>query len=167
MREDVTPAMRALASLAFTRPRFDFDGDHGLIVESIDSRGKLRDCLEDFVDHAVRGFRGTAGYDRSHALLSERLAVAVAGVENAVTEEHEQIAGLGLETEFIVVGFVEEAERQAGRLDQLKFAIMIIDGPGQTRIRNQERALFIVPHGINDRHKLRRNWALGQREVDG
>ena len=60
--------MRVLASLAFARAGFHFDGNHRLIVEGIHTRGVLGNRLEDLVHHAVRRFGGAAGHDRLHTL---------------------------------------------------------------------------------------------------
>src|SRR5205807_117476 len=97
----VTLAIRD--SLAFAWPGFHFDGDHRLIVEGVHALSVLGDRLEDLVHHAVRRLGGAAGDDRSHTLRPKRVTESVARVENAVTVEYEQIAGLSLETEFVVV----------------------------------------------------------------
>src|SRR5208282_966778 len=104
-RVGVTLAIRARASLAFARKRtgLHFDGDHCLVVEGIYAGSMLGHGLEDFVHHAVRRLGGAAGDDRLHSLRPKRLAVPVARVKNTVAVEHEQIARLGLETEFVVI----------------------------------------------------------------
>src|SRR5208282_4029291 len=158
-RVGVTP-IRVRASLTFARTGFYFDGHHGLIVERIHARGVLGDRFEDLVYHAVRRLGGAAGDDYFHTLRPKRLPMPVAGVENAVAVEHEEISGLGPESEFVVLSFVEQAERQAGGLDELNLAVVTIDGPRQARIRYQKGALLIVPHGVDDRNKLRLNPAF-------
>src|SRR5260370_1109818 len=145
-RVGVTPAMRAGASLAFARTRFHFDCDHGLIVECVHAGSVLGHGLENFVDYAIGRLGRAAGDDRCHPLRPKRLTVPVARVENAVTVEHEQIAGLGLETEFVVIGFVEQSQRKPGSLVKLNLAFLTITEPWPARVRHQQRRALASSH---------------------
>ena len=71
----------------------------------------------------------------------EHFAGPVACVQNAVAEEHEHVAGLGLEGEFVVLGIVKQAEGKAGGFNDFDFAIVAIQRPRQAGIRNLQRAL--------------------------
>ncbi len=48
--------------------------------------------------------------DLFQAAAPEHISGAIAGVENAVAEEYEHVPGLGAETQFVVVGVVEQSE---------------------------------------------------------
>src|SRR5579862_177026 len=99
--------MRARASLAFARTGFHFNSDHRLIVERVGSGSMVGDGLENFVNHAIGRLGCTSGDNGFDTFLPEGMAVPVARVENTVTVENKQIAGLGLETDFVVIGFVK------------------------------------------------------------
>src|ERR1700677_2322984 len=150
-------AIRACASLAFARIGFHFDGDHRLIIECVHAGGVIGDRLEYLVDYTICRLSGAAGDDRLHAFLPEGMTVAV---------EHEEIAGLGLETQFVVIGFVEQTKWKPSHVDELNLAVMTIDRAGQARIRYQQGPFFVVPHGVNDRDKLCRDSAFRQRQID-
>ena len=64
----------------------------------------------------------------------EQFSFAVARVENAVAEEHEHIAGLHVELEFVILRLIEQAERQSGRLDHLVLAAMYENGAGKSGV---------------------------------
>ncbi len=63
-----------------------------------------------------------------HSVASEHVAGPVAGVENAVAEEHEHVTGLGFEGELVVLGIVEQSQRQAGGFDD--FDLAVVDSTG-------------------------------------
>ena len=97
---------------------------------------------------------------------SKHIAGAVAGVENAVAEEHEHVAGFGLESELVVLGVVEQAERQAGGFDDFNLAVMTVKRARQPGIGHPHGTVAIVPHGVNQRHELALDAPLSQRKID-
>src|SRR4051794_32913930 len=74
------------------------NGDDGLIVESLDAGGMVRYRREDGVHNLLRRVRGAAD-NLFNAATSEKFSCLVGGVENAVTEKDEQVAGFGAEAE--------------------------------------------------------------------
>ena len=76
-----------------------------------------------------------------HAPASKQLALAVARVQNAVTEEHEHVAGLHAEAEFVILGFVKQAQRQAGGFDHFNLAGVHMNRPRQAGIGHSQRAV--------------------------
>lgn len=86
--------------------------------------------LEERIDYAVRRLFRALGNNFLDSSTPEEFSLAVAGVENAVAEEHEHVSRLHVELELVVVGFVEQAERQSGRFDHFILAAMHKDGAG-------------------------------------
>ena len=69
-------------------------------------------------------------------MAPKHIAGPVAGVQNAVAEKHEHVAGFGLEGEFVVLGVVKQAERQAGGFDDFNLAVMAVERTRQPGIRD-------------------------------
>jgi len=90
--------MDALASLAFARTGFHFDGDHGLIVERYPPPAACSvTALKISLTTQAAYLAAQPATIASTRFRPKRLTVAVARVENAVAVEHEQISRLGLE----------------------------------------------------------------------
>src|SRR5208282_995853 len=137
-------------SLPFAWAAFDFDGHHRLVVEGFNAGGVLGDGAEDVRDHAIRRLLGASGNNFLDAFGAKRLAMTVTGVENTVAEEHEHVAGLGFESELVVVGFVEQAEWKSSGFDGFNFAVVAIERERQARIGHEKRATLVIPYGIDD-----------------
>src|SRR6267154_2841577 len=135
-QEDEALATLSRVSLAFARIGFHFDRYYGLVVECIDAGGVRSYRLENLPHYAFRGFRRAICNDRGNALRAKRMTIAIAGVKDAVAMEHEHVARFRLKTEFIVIRFVKEPQRQSRRLDKFNFAGMTIDRPRQAGIRH-------------------------------
>ena len=88
-------------SLALGGIPFHLDGDHGLIVEGLDACGMFRRRLEDRFHHGLRRIRPTFGDDFFQTGAAKEFACFVRRIENAVTEEHKDVIGFRLESEFV------------------------------------------------------------------
>src|SRR5215471_11682610 len=97
-------------SLAFARAALDLDCYYRLVVECFHARGMFRNGFENVVDHAIGRLGGAPSNNFFYARTSEQFAAPIAGVENTVAEEDEQVPGLGPETEFVVFRFVEQSQ---------------------------------------------------------
>ena len=78
---------------------------------------EVGDGLEDGIDGGL-GRRVMLGFQELlKTVVAEHLAVCVDGVDDAVGEEDDEVAGAGGEGELFVFGVGEEAEREAFGLD--------------------------------------------------
>ena len=103
--------------------------------------------------------------DFVNLLAAEKFAFAIARIENAVAEEDKHVSGLHAKGELVVFGFVEQAERKAGRFNRLILAVVDVNRPRKAGVGDGQRSLLIVPHCINDRNELRLDTALGKRKI--
>src|ERR1700751_898581 len=119
MPGDVRGRSRGGGSRALRSTPFYLDGNHRLIVERVLAFGKFLDCLKQGCDYTLRGLLRASSNHALHALAPEHLPSLVAGIQNAVAEEHEHVSGPGAEAELFVLGVVEQAQRQPRRFVDL------------------------------------------------
>src|SRR6266851_3783460 len=83
------------------------DGHHGLVIEGFDSGGVFGYSLEEGIHDTVRRTARTLGNDLLHSTSAEQLSTPVAGIQDAVAEEHEHISRLHAELELVIVCLVK------------------------------------------------------------
>src|SRR6185437_198631 len=143
-----------IGSLAFARRSFHSNGDDGLVVECFFPGGVLLDGIEQGVYYLLGAHFPAAAGHLFGAFASKQLSRGIAGVQNAVAEEYEKIAGLEAERKFIVSGIVEKAQRQAGCVNHFGLSALAINRTRQAGIRDLQRALAFIPERIDERNKL-------------
>src|SRR6516164_9264067 len=121
--------------------------------------------LEDGPNHGIGRKRCIASNDLLQPCPSEQVPALVAGVNNSIAEKYEHVSRLGIETELFVLGLIKQSQRYARSLDDLCLAVVTIDWPGKTGIGHPQRALIVIPHRVNQSHKLAIDAALAERKV--
>src|SRR5581483_4101022 len=125
-----------------------------------------RNRCEDAVHYGLGRRVHYPGDDLFQASTPKQVSRTVAGVENAVTEEHEQIVGFRLKRELVVLGFVKQSERQTGGFDHLELAVVTIDRTRQARIGHLQGTVGVIPNRVNQRYELCLDAAFTEREVN-
>src|SRR5580704_4399882 len=125
------------------------DRDNRLIVEGLDTRRVVGDGLENGIDYFLSRTGCVLRNDFLDPAASEQVSLAIPGVEHAIAEEYEHIAGLHTEVKFVVLGLIEEAKRQAGCFDHFILSGVNVDWSRQPRVRNRQGSMRIVPHRVN------------------
>ena len=103
------------------------EDDDGLIVEVGGAGLEVGDGLQDGVDGGLRGGVVLGLEEFGETLVAEHIAGGVDGVDDAVGEEDDEVAGLCGEGELLVFGIGKEAEGEA-------FGLNGADGGGLARI---------------------------------
>ena len=80
---------------------------------------ELGDAGEDGVGDFGCGQVAKGAEQGGEALVAVHLALGVLGVENAVGDEDDGVAGLGVEADFVVSDVGEEAQREALGADDI------------------------------------------------
>src|SRR5271170_1665838 len=93
------------------------EDNDGLVVEVGGACLKVSDSLEDGVYGGSRGRLPLRFEELLEPVVAEHLFVSVNGVDDAVGEEDDEIAGLGGEGELFVFSVGEEAKREAFGVD--------------------------------------------------
>ena len=93
------------------------EDDDGLVVEVGGAGLKVGDGLEDGVDGGLCGGVVLGLEEFRETLVAEHVAGGVDGVDDAVGEEDDEVAGAGGEGELFVFGVGKEAEGEAFGLD--------------------------------------------------
>ena len=91
----------------------DAEDDDGFVVEVGGAGLEVGDGLEDGVDCGLGGGVVLGLEEFGETLVAEHVAGGVDGVDDAVGEEDDEVAGLGGEGELFVLGVGKEAEREA------------------------------------------------------
>src|SRR3954468_1006229 len=114
----------------------------------------LGDGFEEGIYDAGDRLPTAFGDDLFYSPPAEQLALAIAGIENTVTEEDEHVPRFHLEFELVVLGFIKESQRQASRLDDFVPAVVHEDRAGKPGVSDSQGPVFVIPNGIDDRNKL-------------
>src|SRR5215472_11459937 len=127
------------------------DGYNSLVVKSLYTGGVVGDRLENRVDDLLRGAGRVFSNNLLKSTASKQIALAVACVEHAVAEEDEQIARFHAEFQFVVLCLVKQPQGQSRGLDYFGPSYVNIDGAREARVRDRQRAVCIIPDGVDDR----------------
>src|SRR4029077_10208120 len=119
---------------------FYLEYDRGLIVKNLTACGKLVGRAKD----GIHNFLGRAGgifVDYLfHTAAAKLFVFGIAGVDDAITEKDEYIAGLGVDGDFVVGNILKHAERQSGGFDHMGVAVATENGAGKAGVGH--------PHGL-------------------
>src|SRR5437867_2310750 len=74
---------------------------------------------------------------------------------------------MALEMEFVILRSLKQPQWQPGGFDHVHPAIVAVNGAGKTGVGQAERALLVVPYGVNNGYKLGLNGAFIEREIHG
>jgi len=139
---------------------FHSDGYDSLVVKSLDIGRVFLHRFEERVHNGLRREFAALLHNLLHLVAAEQISIEITGIENSVAKEHEHIAWLCAERELVVVGVIEEAERQTSGLNDFDLAIMDVQRPRQAGVRHLQRTMRVIPYRVDQRDELAVNAAL-------
>ena len=125
----------------------DAEDDDGLVVEVCGACLKIGDGLKDGVDGGTGGGMALGFEESGEAFVTKHLACAVDGVDDAVGEEDDEVAGAGGQSELFIFGVGEHAEGEAFGFDGDGLTAAAEDRLHGAGVGDLQCLVLIIPEG--------------------
>src|SRR5262249_42100813 len=126
-----------------------------LIIEGFGAGGEFGDRVKDVVDDLLCRSRVASADDLFYPGAAKSIAFKVRRVADAITEEHQDIAGGDFNIQLVELRVVEWTQWQTGSLHDLGPASLTIDRARQSGVGDLQIAAATIPHRIDHRDVLR------------